>query len=115
MEGEVANGKAIHAIARAAGEQAVLGVFFDEDRVGHGRLAESVAGDDELIQFLYVPARVDEFEGEPIEKGGVAGKLALGAEVLRCFDEADAHHALPHAVDDDSGGDGVTWRNDPLC
>ena len=41
--------------------------------------------------------------GEPVEKFGVGGALALGTEIVWGGDDAAAEVLLPDAVDDDAG------------
>ena len=57
---------------------------------------------------------VHEVDGEPVEQFGVAGVLALGAEVGGRGDDAGAEEDLPEAVHFDAGGERMLGHRDPL-
>ena len=113
-EGDIAQHPGGQAMAGAAGEEAIFGVDLDEGGGDFGALAVGAAGDDETEEVLDVPAAVHEFDGEPVEQFGVAGFLALQAEVLDAFDEAGAEEGLPVAVDGDAGGQRVVAGDEPV-
>ena len=96
-----------HAMARPAGDKAVLRIALEQLRC-HGRgLAVGRTGDDESVQLLHVPAGPDELGREPVEKLGVRGVFALHAEILGCLDEAGAEEMLPVTIHRDAGGERV--------
>ena len=99
--------------ARAAGEQAVVGVFLEH--LGRHRRAALVgrAGHDQLVHRLHVPLAVDEFHRQPVEQLGIARPFGLRPEVLRSLHEADAEEAFPGAVDPDAAGQRVFPVDEP--
>ena len=64
--------------------------------------------------MLEVPIFFLKLDGEPIEQLGVGRVFALQAEVLRGTDEAVSENALPHAVDENAGGEGMFRSGEPL-
>ena len=62
------------------------------------------------VQRLDVPAGADELGGQPVEQLGVAGRLALHAEVLGGLHQAGAEELLPGAVDRHAGRQRVVRR-----
>ena len=66
---------------------------------------------DELVHGLHVPARADEFCGEPVEQLGMRGRLALCAEVLRRRDEARAKKHFPETVHRHARGERMVGRH----
>ena len=49
--------------------------------------------------MFHVPSALDKFHSEPVKELGMTGALALRAEFLRGFDEADSENHLPETVD----------------
>ena len=56
--------------------------------VDDGALLVGFTGDEESMQFFNTPAVIHEFDGEPIEKLGVAWSVALRTKVAEGADEA---------------------------
>ena len=59
---------------------------------------------------LSAEARETNSDGQPVEQLGMAGRLALDAEVLGGLDQADAEVLLPEAIDGDARGQRVVRR-----
>ena len=115
VEELVADDFGVEAGAGAAGEEAVFGVGLEVDGATGGGLLVGLGEDHFLHEGFDVPAGIDELKGEVVEEFGVAGPHALGAEVLRGFDESGAEELLPEAVDGDAGGEGIFFLDKPVC
>ena len=113
-EGLIAQHPRGEAMARAAGEQAVLGVALMSGGGGAGGLAVGGAGDDEAVHGLQVPTAGDKLGGEPIEQFRVRGMLGLDAEIFGGFHEAGAEIGLPHAVHFGPCGEGIAGGDEPV-
>ncbi len=75
--------------------------------VGGGR-------DDFFDRAFDVPTVIHEVDGEPVEQIGMAGELALGAEVGGRGDEAGTEEALPEAIHFDAGWERVLAHRNPV-
>ena len=51
---------------------------------------------------FFNPAAFPELDGEPVEQFGVRGLVALHAEILRAFHQADAEELAPQTIHGDS-------------
>ena len=97
------------AVEPAAGElpeQAVLRVAPSRPRrpsERSARLAVGVAQHDQPVDRLEPPAALDERRRQPVEQLGMAGAVALGAEVVDRLDQPRAEVVLPEPVDDHPG------------
>ena len=112
-QGLVADHRGGQAQPRAARDHPVLRVPLELLGADVGRLAIGGAGHDGPLQGLDVPARVDELGGQPVEQLGVAGELALRAEVLGRLHQAGPEVHLPEPVHGDAGGQGVAGVDEP--
>ena len=65
---------------------------------GRGDLTIRGAGDDHTVQSFGVPARFDQIGCQPIEELRMGRRAALGAEVCRGGDQADAKMHTPDSV-----------------
>ena len=77
----------------------------------------AVGGADITISFciaFMIPVQSDELGRQPVEQFGVAGPVALRAEVFAGLDDADAEEHLPQAVDGDARGQRVVGLDQPL-
>ena len=74
-EGEslIADDVAGKALTGAAGEEAVVGIDFEEAGGEVRLLPVGGAGDDELLEVLDIPTGADELGGEPVEEFGMGG------------------------------------------
>jgi hypothetical protein len=109
-KGETLGGKPVPG---PAGEQAVLGVFF-EQLLRDGGLPIGCRRDDEPLHRLDVPACADEFSGEPVEQFRVAREFASDAEVLDGLDQPGTEVHLPPPIDGDPGGERIGRVHQPL-
>ena len=75
--------------------------------VGFGR-------DDELSELFERPAVFDKPVGEVVEEFGVGWDGSGAAEVVGIAGEALAEVPGPDAVDDDAGGEGISFGGDPV-
>ena len=66
------------------------------------------------MQSFDLPAMLDEVRGQPVEEFGVGWLVALGAEIVRCFDNPFSEVRLPDAIDDDARGQRVVITGDPF-
>ena len=64
--------------------------------------------------MLHVPAGFAELDGQPVKKFGVAGGLALRAEILGGLHDAGAEDLLPKAIDGDTGSERIRIIDEPL-
>jgi len=100
--------------ARAAGEQAVLGVARHQLRCDFRRLPIRRRHHDGFLQRLHVPAEADELRRQPVEQLGVTRRLGLRTEVLRRLHEAVAEELFPSAVHPHTRGQWIFRRHQPL-
>ena len=104
----VARHLAGEALARAAGEQAVVRIEGVELRGDGAGLAVGGAGHKLAEQGFHAPVHVrGELNGERIEQLGVGGLFAGGAEILRGGDDADPEELQPETVHGDTGGERI--------
>ena len=110
----VADHLGVESRARAAGEEAVLGILGEQ--FGRGGRGATVGGarHDVTDEALHVPALFAEVHREPVEEFGVAGRLALRAEVAAGLHESKSEELLPEAVDRHAGGQGIGRREQPV-
>ena len=69
--------------------------------------------DDELVELFHRPTAVHEPLREMIEQAGVSGQTTGAAEIIGIAGQAFAEMPGPHAVDHDSGGEGIFFIDDP--
>src|SRR6266566_4911661 len=100
-EQRVAHGFEIEAGAIHSGKQAVFGVFGDSTWIVVAGLLISCREHDLAVEFFDGPAIVHEVDSEIVEKLGMRGSFAAGAEVGWGGDEAVAEMVLPDAIDED--------------
>ena len=100
-------------LSGTASEQSIVMVNLKEFGGEVGLLPVGGTRHNELLKMLYVPARTNEFGGEPIEEFGVGGFFALNAEVFGRFDKAGPEVFLPVTVDGDPGSQRVFGRGNP--
>ena len=112
-EGVVAHDFGVEAVAGGAAEQAILGVGGEQFGADAGVLAVGGRGDDGLHEALHVPAFLLEGGGEPVEEFGMGGRLALRAEVVGGFHNAEAEELLPETVHRDARGEGMLRVHEP--
>ena len=91
--------------ARAAREQAILGILLEERRRHLRRLSIGRRRHDQALHRADVPPRADELRRQPVEQLGMHGRLALHAEVFLRLDDADAEIHLPEAIHGDARGE----------
>src|SRR5262249_44182832 len=99
--------------ARAAREQTIVRVLFEDSRRDARRLPIRGAGGDEAMQRFDIPL-FRELKREPIEQVGMTGRVALAAEVFRRLDEAGAEEGLPIAIDGDASGQRIRLIDEPF-
>ena len=112
-EGLVANHLGGEAMAGTAGEPGVLRIVGHDLRGREAALAVSIGEDDGFEEGFHIPARADEFAGEPVEEFGVLGAIALGAEVVGGLDEALTEEGLPKAIYGHAGQQRVIGGGEP--
>ena len=102
-QGVVADHLGIHAEARAAREQAVLGILLELLRRGRGRLAIGRRRDHQLEELLHVPARLAELDGQPVEQLRMRWAARPEPKSPAVLHQARAEDLLPEAIDRDAG------------
>ena len=66
------------------------------------------------MDLLEAPALVEQLDRQPVEQLRVAGRRALGAEVVFGFDDAEPEELLPEAVHDNPRRQRVGRIDQPL-
>ena len=80
-----------------------------------GRLPPCGRCDQHPHELLQRPALLHEADGEEVEQFGMGGTVAQVAEIVRRANEALAEKMEPHAVDEDTRGQGIAGIRDRLC
>ena len=81
--------------------------------MGRGHLV-GIGIKDDAVDVLHGPAVCHEFVGEPVQKFGMGRSTAQFPEVFRTIDQSLAKVPAPDAVDDDSGGEGISRVRQPV-
>ena len=79
-----------------------------------GTAPVSLRGDEEAVEVLEAPARLDELGRKPIEQGVMLGPRCLAPEIEDALDERLAEMTHPDLVYRDPRGEGILARGDPL-
>src|SRR5262249_11902226 len=101
-EGVIADHLGVHAVTRRPAEVAVVAVLFKGVLSHRVRLAIGRRRDHQLKEFMHVPARFAELDGEPIEQFGVARQFSRDAEATAGLNDALAEYLLPKTIDGDA-------------
>src|SRR5579859_1865379 len=110
----VAKHLAVHAEARAASQQAILRIDFEQLRRGPRGLAIGRRQDQLLVKALNVPPVFAKIHGEPIEEFRMAGPSAHHSKIFRRFDQPRAKKFSPHAIYGHSRSQWIGFADGPL-
>ena len=108
-QGHVAHQLAVQAQPVLPGQQPVASVHHVQLGPDLRRLPVDGTGHNQLVELLHAPAALHELAGEPVEQFGMAGRLALVAEILQGSDDAAPEESRPLTIHGHSTGQRVVW------
>ena len=111
---QVAHHLGVHAEARPARKEPVLGIDLELVFTDPGGLPVRRRRHHQADQLFDVPAGLAEFHGQPVEQLRVRRRLALRSEIFRRLHQAGSENLLPEAIDRDARGQRIGRIDNPL-